>query len=193
MNEYYIEHGIKTLSELYEPFTFHEFKFEQWDTRLGAPCGRAWRVSKTVNAETFREAFSQFYFGLFPLVNRIAFVSQCFMMIELHGEGIRNSLLHGMKPDLDNDKYADVDYISDIYKSILRYFRETHAVEIETNIVNPQRTPYENYQLWHCWLKPTNRNAVPDLRSAQEALSAYVAENRAIVGFEQLDDQSASY
>jgi hypothetical protein len=84
MNEYFIEHGIKTLARLYEPFEFRGYRFEQWDyTPAHGPVGDAWRASKIMVARDIDDALRNFSLELASLIDRIAFVSQCFTMVEV--------------------------------------------------------------------------------------------------------------
>jgi hypothetical protein len=250
MNQYFIEHKIKTLAELYEPFSFRGFTFEQWDSSPAiGPTGEAWRASKIIEAPNVDDAFKVFIDDFYPVVNRVAFVSQCFTMIELqpfiavrlndnndytfffygtkerrgvplafdadeihalmelekfkekgdvfrflreatnatsfytrfamltssieamageipdtkgntkitnkeyisryiiqdeklydnifgYRDGLRNVISHGNKPDLNEERHEGFEYIRDVYQSILKYFSERYAVEINTRVIN---------------------------------------------------------
>ncbi|MDX1484641.1 MAG: hypothetical protein R3229_09180 [Alphaproteobacteria bacterium] len=83
MNEYFIEHRIDTLAELFEPFEFRGFTFEQWAySQFHEPEGNAWRASKVVNADNVDGAFSSFIQDLIRIVDRLSFISQCFTLVE---------------------------------------------------------------------------------------------------------------
>lgn len=86
MNQYLIEHKIKTLSQLWddEPLNFKGYKFRQWDFTFGdGAIGDAWIASKIIEADNPQDAINKFRKELFPIVDRLAFVSQCFMSLEL--------------------------------------------------------------------------------------------------------------
>lgn len=307
MNEYFIEHGVKTLAQLFDSFDFDGFKFEQWDSSFSeGPKGTAWRVSRIVQANNINDAFQKFSSELFPIVNRIGFVSQCFTMIELqpffvikmnqneerilfvrytkervgtplvfgqeeqtalaalenyhekgdvfrllrestnasffytrlamlvaaleamagertntpakfkmtdkdyirtqilkddglynavfgYGTGIRNVILHGMKLAPEDGENKDRNYIGELYKAILGYFRETHGVEINTCVVSPQRTPTENYDLWSGWLKPKTTDITPTLPSIQTELEGHFRDSRVPEKYEFMNGQPLAY
>lgn len=282
MSHYHIEHRIKTLSELDDPFEFSGFRLSPWkfDPASGSS-GDAWCAAKDVEAENFDEAFRTIIGELYPIVDRIAFVSQCFTMVELQpflilklnnnehsqlafrytderpvvplnfgreekaslealegyrergkpfrllreatiassfytrfvmlvaaleaiagevvdkkrgfkrkdgdyirdeilkdaelyagifepGTGIRNQLLHGAKVDLTSDRHAAIDYIDNIHKAILRYFREKHGINISQDIVEPLRNPTGNYRVWEGWLQPKDNSVALDLWSIHQ-------------------------
>ncbi len=80
MNEYQIEYRVQTLAQLYEsePFSYNGFDFFQWEfTPSHAPTGHAWLARKTIQAPEFRSAYKCFTDDLYPLVDKISFVSQC--------------------------------------------------------------------------------------------------------------------
>ena len=78
MNDYVIEHRISTISNLWEQFTFHGFVFRPWQINPGdRPVGDSWIARKTVQALAAQEAINAFRAELLPIVDKIAFVSQC--------------------------------------------------------------------------------------------------------------------
>lgn len=82
--KYRIEHKIKTLAQLWEPFEYAEFRFSQWEFSLSAGSkGEAWVAEKTVEATDASAAINHFRRDLIPIIDRIAFVSQCFTSVEL--------------------------------------------------------------------------------------------------------------
>ncbi len=283
MNRYHIEHRITSVAELYDPFEFRGFTLKPWniDWRSGT-CGGAWSAIKKIEAESVNEAFSRFRRELFSVVDRIAFVSQCytvaghdpflvlktndnelrqlyfryaeeksvtplgFLKPEIaalkaleaykekgdvfrylceftnatthytrltmlfsaleamagervepkgrtkktdkdyikkvifkdtdlfekvfgYGNGVRNRLLHGGKVDLGSDEHKDNNYIEEIYAEILRYFRETHGVVLNTDVVHPQRTPLGNHSSWRGWIEPIQASDELDLLSINES------------------------
>ncbi|MCP6718758.1 MAG: hypothetical protein KJI71_00820 [Patescibacteria group bacterium] len=84
MNEYLIEHKIKTLSQLSEPFDYKGFNFRHWDFNYrDGWLGDAWVARKLIIAESATEAINRFRKELIPIVDCIAFVSQCYTTVEL--------------------------------------------------------------------------------------------------------------
>lgn len=84
MNEYLIEHKIKTLSQLSEPFDYEGFNFRQWDFNYrNGWLGEAWISKKTIVAKNATEAINNFRKELIPIADCIAFVSQCYTTVEL--------------------------------------------------------------------------------------------------------------
>lgn len=283
MNLYHIEHRITTVAELYAPFEFRGFTLNPWELDwVSGTCGGAWCAIKEIEGENVNEAFSRFRRELFSVVDRIAFVSQCYTVAEHdpflvlktndnerrqlffryaeersvtplnflepeiatlkaleayeekgdvfrylrestnatafhtrlamlftaleamagesvdpkgrrkmtkkdyiekeilkdtdlfekvfgYGTGVRNRLLHGGKVDLGSDEHKDRNYIEEIYTAILRYFRESHGVALNTEVVGPQRTPLGNYQSWTGWIEPIQASDQLDLLSIHEA------------------------
>lgn len=79
MNLYHIEHRITTVAELYDPFEFRGFTINPWNfDPTSGTCGDAWCAIKDIEAENVDEAFLTFRRELFSIVDRIAFVSQCY-------------------------------------------------------------------------------------------------------------------
>ena len=84
MPEYLIEHRIGTLAELYEPFDYEGFKFRQWHhTGAEGPTGQAWIAKRSAKAADVQQAINEFRTELFPVVDKVAFVSQCFAAAEM--------------------------------------------------------------------------------------------------------------
>lgn len=81
--KYQIQQRIRTLAQLWKPFEYKGFRFEHWhfNYRDGAT-GDAWVAVKTVEAEDAVRALGAFQEQLIPIVDRIAFVSQCFAVVE---------------------------------------------------------------------------------------------------------------
>ncbi|MFB3046392.1 MAG: hypothetical protein ACE10A_08830, partial [Acidiferrobacterales bacterium] len=83
MNTYLIEHKIRTLAKLWKPCTHDGYEFRQWDfTGPDGPIGDAWITRKTIDASTVVDAITGFRVELFRLLDRIAFISQCFTSAE---------------------------------------------------------------------------------------------------------------
>jgi hypothetical protein len=72
--------------------------------------------------------------------NEIIKDNELYNKIYSYGTGIRNKIFHGKKVNFD------VDYVSKIYEKIVDYFNSIYDTEIKKNVINPQRTPFENYE-----------------------------------------------
>lgn len=82
MHKYQIEHRLKTKAECTQPFIIKDYKFEHWEVKHGEGClTDYWSVTKDIEANTWSEAYKEFFEGLMPLLSRISFVSQCAMDI----------------------------------------------------------------------------------------------------------------
>ena len=79
MNEYLIEHKIDTLADLLDQrFDYDGFQFRQWDFNItNGSLGDAWIARKIVTAESVQDAINMYRASLFPIVDRIVFISQC--------------------------------------------------------------------------------------------------------------------
>jgi hypothetical protein len=80
MNKYLIEHKIRTLAELWDkPFEHEGFEFRQWDFAVAeGSCGDAWIARKGIEASSAQQAINTFRSDLLPIVDKVAFVSQCY-------------------------------------------------------------------------------------------------------------------
>lgn len=84
MNKYLIEHKIKTLTKLWDPWNYGDFNFRQWDSTFGdGPLGEAWIAKKIIDASDATTAINNFRDELFPIVDKISFISQCFATVEV--------------------------------------------------------------------------------------------------------------
>lgn len=84
MNQYLIEHKIKTLSELSKPFDFEGFNFRQWDFNYrDGWLGDAWIAKKIIEEENVLKAINVFRKELASIVERMSFISQCFASMNL--------------------------------------------------------------------------------------------------------------
>lgn len=86
MNNYIVQHKIKTISSLAVDypeqlsFTFEDISFFHWESsHAGDPFGNAWVASGNENAENFADAINNFRSRLEKVVPKIAFISQCYM------------------------------------------------------------------------------------------------------------------
>jgi hypothetical protein len=81
MNSYIIEHRVRTLANLYGDRLEHGgFEFREWDN-VWPPCG-AWIARREMQATSALEAINQFRPELWPTLDRIATVSQCYTLAE---------------------------------------------------------------------------------------------------------------
>lgn len=81
---YLIEHKIKTLTQLWDPWSYGGFDFRQWNFTFGdGPVGKAWIARKIVVASDATMAINNFRNELFPIVDKISFISQCFATVEV--------------------------------------------------------------------------------------------------------------
>jgi hypothetical protein len=85
VNTYSIQHKLSTLSEIWDgPFEHAGFRFSQWHfTMAQGAVGSAWLAEATVTAATAIEALDDFRRRLGPVVDRIAFASQCHATFEV--------------------------------------------------------------------------------------------------------------
>ena len=84
MNQYLIEHKIRTLAELWNGnFSYEGYDFRQWDFTIAeGSLGNAWIAKKMIEADNVLKAINIFRGELIPIVERISFVSQCFATID---------------------------------------------------------------------------------------------------------------
>ena len=91
MNQYLIEHKIKTLAELWNgenpkigKFDYQGYEFKQWDfTMAKGPTGNAWTAKRIISANNAVEAINNFRRKLSSIVDRITFISQCYTTMGL--------------------------------------------------------------------------------------------------------------
>ncbi len=84
MNKYLIEHKIKTIADLYDPFEYKNFHFRSWDFNFAEGCiGDAWIAKKVVSAKNATEAINLFRRELFFLIGKLSFISQCYFDAKL--------------------------------------------------------------------------------------------------------------
>lgn len=81
MPEYFIQHKIYTIAERWDDFEFDGFLFRPLNKHHEMRHG--WIASKTVEASNVDDAFKDFYRELAPLTDRISFVSQCYLYLDL--------------------------------------------------------------------------------------------------------------
>jgi len=85
MNQYLIEHKIRTLTELWDgDFSYDGYDFKQWDFTIAeGALGNAWIAKKVIDAENVLKAINIFRNKLVPIVEKISFISQCFASANL--------------------------------------------------------------------------------------------------------------
>lgn len=59
--------------------------------------------------------------------------------------GIRNKIFHG------KEVFYSKDYAEILYKKIVSYFNTNFGTKINTDVIEPQRTPFGNYLGSHAW------------------------------------------
>jgi hypothetical protein len=85
MPEFQIEHEVHSLAQIFEPVEFRGYVFRLWqDGRLDPFNVEKILIEKSIQAETFSEAIVCFRTNLEDIINRLSFLSQCFMDYE-HG------------------------------------------------------------------------------------------------------------
>jgi hypothetical protein len=77
MNLYKVQHRLKTLSALEQPFDCRSFNFRSWETKEWFKSD-FWIAEREIEAENYLEAMKIFQKELPPIVKRLAFVSQCY-------------------------------------------------------------------------------------------------------------------
>jgi hypothetical protein len=66
-----------------KPFSYQDFDFCHWDFNFrDGWIGDAWVAKKVIAAPNVKEAINTFRDELIPIIDRIAFVSQCFTIVE---------------------------------------------------------------------------------------------------------------
>lgn len=83
MPKYFIQQRINTIAQIWEPFEFKGFQFKPHQINWIEGSQRGWIASKTLTAADCATAFRDFYSELYPLVDRIAFVTQCYAVVGL--------------------------------------------------------------------------------------------------------------
>jgi len=84
MNQYLIEHKVRTLAELWDGnFSYEGYDFRQWDfTITKGALGNAWIAKKIIEAESVLKAINIFRDEFVPIVERMSFISQCFASVD---------------------------------------------------------------------------------------------------------------
>lgn len=83
MHRYYIEHHIKTLAELWEPFEYRGYKFSGWKIDYTNGCQDGWLAQKEIVQDSIDNAWKEFMAEFISLVDKIGFISQCYTSFEL--------------------------------------------------------------------------------------------------------------
>lgn len=114
MNNYIVQHKIKTISSLafdypeQSSFTFENISFFHWEFNYaGGFLGNAWVACGKENAENFADAINNFRDRLEKIVPKIAFISQCYMDF-----ASQSFLVHK-----ENDNPDNVSFVRGVFES----------------------------------------------------------------------------
>lgn len=77
MPTYIITHKIDTISILHDSFEFGGFTFSPWSYDSASGTSNGWLAEKSYDARNIHDAGEEFAKEFFPIVDRIAFISQC--------------------------------------------------------------------------------------------------------------------
>ena len=91
MPTYFIQQKINTLAEIYSPFEHNGFHFEAHKFDITSGRSNGWTASKEIIADNVDGAFSDFFSNFYPLVDKIAFVTQCFTVVALEPYLVRRT------------------------------------------------------------------------------------------------------
>jgi len=170
MNSYLIEHKIRTLAQLVKPFSYQDFDFCHWDFNCrDGWVGKAWTAKKVIAAPNVLEAINNFRDELIPIVDRIAFVSQCFTTVEIEPFVILKQ----------NENSENIIYV--------RYTREAPGTPLmfqENEIASlKQLEQYQDKEHVFRFLREstygmTFRTRLPMLISALEGMAGEITSNR---------------
>lgn len=83
MPDYVFQQKIRTVAQTRDPFGHNGNIFQAFrmDWRSGKNNG--WMVSKELTADNVDAAFEAFFSELYPLVDKLSFITQCYMLIEI--------------------------------------------------------------------------------------------------------------
>lgn len=97
MPSFQIQHEVHSLAEIFEPLEFRGYICKIWKDGENDPYNsKKLLVEKCLNADSFSAAISRFRENLDDVVNRISFISQCYMDYE-HG----SFLIRKMSPQFE--------------------------------------------------------------------------------------------
>ncbi|MBC8285838.1 MAG: hypothetical protein H8E42_00035 [Nitrospinae bacterium] len=91
MPTYFIQQKINTIAGVYDPFEHNGFHFEEFNSDITSGTHDGWTASKEVIADSVDAAFHEFFSNFYPLVDKIAFVTQCFTVAELEPYLVRRT------------------------------------------------------------------------------------------------------
>lgn len=83
MHQYYIEHHIKTVAQLWEPFEYKGYKFSGWKIDYTSGRQDGWLAEKVIVQDVIDNAWKEFMSEFVPIIDKIGFVSQCYTSFEL--------------------------------------------------------------------------------------------------------------
>lgn len=105
--------------------------------------------------------------------NNILKDGQLFDEIFAFRNGIRNKIFHG------KDVILTENYINKIYKKIVEYFNSEFGTQINLDVVDPQRTPWGNYEELSSFFKPKGGISI-DFKEVVEKFSDSAETHRPI-------------
>lgn len=80
---YNFQHRVETLLELDKPFEIDGFDFSAWDYDPATGKSNGWLAKSKVEASSADDAFKELFIKFQELVDRIAFVGQCYTSTDL--------------------------------------------------------------------------------------------------------------
>lgn len=89
MPEYIFQQRINTIANIWEPFEFKDFRFEPLKIDFAHGTQKGWIASKLIVQDDVDSAYEAFFRELYPLVDRISFVAQCFAVVAFESFLIR--------------------------------------------------------------------------------------------------------
>jgi hypothetical protein len=81
-------------------------------------------------------------------------------------------------------KYKDENFVDLIYKKILEFFNKSYSLNLDTDIMSPQRHFFENKSFLKCFLKPSNISQKIDLRDIPEDIENRINKKESIFIYE---------
>lgn len=83
MPNYIFQHKINTIAELWKPFEHNGFCFEAHNVDMVQGRQGGWIACKEITKDNFDDAYDEFFSDLYPLVDKLSFITQCFAVVEL--------------------------------------------------------------------------------------------------------------
>ena len=80
---YFFRQKIKTVAQVWEPFEHNGYHFEAHNVDSAWGTQNGWIVAKEISADNVDAAYEDFYSRIYPIIDKLAFVTQCYTFIEL--------------------------------------------------------------------------------------------------------------